>query len=140
MFQPSFFESFANYTIFGHDFRVRAPVFLDPSIEFRFLRENAYGVSFVWKFMWEKVADDVFEREKVISYFIKYVDEMDALSRCVRYYPLDGVFSTCFGHVEQQSDTMSVKEKKSGPKKSLNLVISQHKIWHVFLANSFVHG
>ena len=83
--------------------------------------ENAYGVSFVWKFMWEKVADDVFEREKVISYFIKYVDEMDALSRCVRYYPLDGVFSTCFGHVEQQSDTMSVKEK--------NLAQKSHWTW-----------
>ena len=121
MFSTQFFESFANYTIFGHDFRVRAPVFLDPSIEFRFLRENAYGVSFVWKFMWEKVADDVFEREKVISYFIKYVDEMDALSRCVRYYPLDGVFSTCFGHVEQQSDTMSVKEK--------NLAQKSHWTW-----------
>ena len=58
----------------------------------------------------------MFEREKVISYFIKYVDEMDALSRCVRYYPLDGVFSTCFGHVEQQSDTMSVKEKNLAQK------------------------
>lgn len=36
----------------------------------------------IWKFMWEKV--DVLllsrRREKVISYFIKYVDEMDALS------------------------------------------------------------
>ena len=33
----------------------------------------------IWKFMWEKV-DVLLRREKVISYFIKYVDEMDALS------------------------------------------------------------
>ena len=48
-------------------------------------------------------------REKVISYYIKYVDEMDALSNgrkaavvaALRELPLNGVLSTCFGHDQQ---------------------------------------
>ena len=55
-------------------------------------------------------------REKVISYFIKYVDEMDALS--LREILPNGVFSTCFGHVEQQSYTVVLKVKKESTKNS----------------------
>ena len=52
-------------------------------------------------------------REKVISYYIKYVDEMDALSNgrkaavvaALRELPLNGVLSTCFGHDQQPQTT-----------------------------------
>ena len=81
--------------------------------------------------------DVLLRREKVISYFIKYVDEMDALS--LREILPNGVFSTCFGHVEQQSYTVVLKVKKESTKNShVQKTIVYFMYIHIFRSSKHI--